>query len=498
MATSAAARLPPEILEEIIQYFGPLSILRDLQSEYRQEAKSVLAACSLVCRYWAHKCRPKAFDCIQMRVKGSRTIYDGRESLRSLSSLVSQTPQTLKAVSEYVKTLHLYRDISSGNWYDSAKFNTNHILQLSEDQIDTYGTCAVFLPHAEIYAHTDMYNYVPVQVGYRGPIADTFRVPQNLPLFCHRIILERVYVSWLPGFLYSLLRSLRCIGTSVNLEMTEVYWRNSRGESRSVLPLLDVNMKISARNCTSHAELVWSVFTMMERSSIYYLDPVGERPSILLLYSPDLEIMSSISQVLHTGICSSETPGYYDYTLRLQVSRGPLNELDVEDDLICAVSVHRMEDPRPIAVILEFFAAGGRRLTHNVWEVGWDAGQHEFVRKVVLRFKPFQYEPDWLIEHIVHACWADLFELLLQLKEIKCVELLFAEYSDLVKFVRAQSEALQMLENLGKLRYDAPCEGVNEVHLHTRHDVEMCTIDSEVGVIVQGSTEVKVRPDEEL
>ncbi|KAI0346103.1 hypothetical protein BDW22DRAFT_720286 [Trametopsis cervina] len=511
MAASAATRLPPEILAEILQYFGPLQILRDLESRHRRETKRVLAACSLVCKYWAKKCRPKAFDCIKLK-PWSRTEQDSHKYVLSLSALVSQTPQTLRPVSEYIKTLHLYREINDEDWYDSDEFNTNLILrlsknlilqlsnhqnlQLSKDQIHAYETCAVFLPHAEIHAYTNMYDFDAIDVGHQSSIAGPPTRSNAPPLFCHRVILERVYLRSLSRHLRSFLKSLRCIGTSIDLEMTEVHWLNEEARSRPLHPLLDVDMNISAKWGTDPVKLVWSAFKMIGRSSIYYADPLGDRPDILLLYESELEIMSSISKVLYTDICHEATVSE-DMT-RLQVSRGPLNELEVEeDDLICAVSIRRVEDPSPVAVTLEFFAAGGRRITQSVPGVGWNAEQCEYVRKVVLRFEPFEYEYDHVIDHIVGAQWEDMFELILQLEELEHVEMLFAEYSDLARFVDIQPNALRMVQDLVKLRYDAPCEGVGEVHFHTRHNVEMCISDFDVKVKIQGSTQVEVYSDDE-
>lgn len=188
------------------------------------------------------------------------------------------------------------------------------------------------------------------------------------------------------------------------------------------------------------------------------------------------------------------------------------------EDLICAVSVHEIEDPPPIAVTLEFFAPSGRRLTHDIREVASAAEQRERVSKVVLRFRPFTAESDSDdIEYILKMGWDDLFKLLLKLPKVTCVELLFAGYDDLVRFVHEQREALALLRKLVDLRYDAPCEGVTEVHLHTRHKVEMCASGTNVEIIggpfvihhseprslmtrrvqLKGSVEVKVRADYE-
>lgn len=323
----AAERCPPEILAEIVQYFGPLPVLRDLRSEQRKEAKHELAIGSLVCKDWAQRCRPKAFDTIQ--IKGNRTIPNGYESLGSFASLVSETPKTLQPVSEYVKTLYLYREIDETDWYDRIKFNTKKILQLSRDLTRENETCAVFLPHAEIYAHTGMHTFEAILAGQRIPVADPRRPSHKSPLFCHRMILERVYLASLPESLHFLLKSFRCVGNSIDLDMTEVNWIDDRETRRPVCPLLDVNMKISAMDCTSPIEPVWSAFTQIGASSIYYMDPSGERPSALLLYTSDLDIISNASQFLFTSLCVVRDLS--EYVTRLQVFRGPLNEVEEEN-----------------------------------------------------------------------------------------------------------------------------------------------------------------------
>ncbi|KAI0346140.1 hypothetical protein BDW22DRAFT_722346 [Trametopsis cervina] len=339
-----------------------------------------------------------------------------------------------------------------------------------------------------------MHTFEAIRAGQRIPVADPRRPSHKSPLFCHRMILKCVYLASLPESLHFLLKSFRCVGNSIDLDMTGVYWNDDRDTRRPVCPLLDVNMKISAMDCTSPIEPVWSAFTQIGASSIYYMDPSGERPSVLLLYTSDLDIISNASQFLFTSLCVVRDLS--EYVTRLQVFRGPLNEVEEENDLSCAVSVHEIEDPPPIAVTLEFFAPSGRRLTHDIREVASTAEQRERVSKVVLRFRPFTDESDSDdIEYILKMGWDDLFKLLLKLPKVTCVELLFAGYDDLVRFVHEQWEALTLLRKLVDLRYDAPCEGVTEVHLHTRHKVEMCASGTNVEII--GSVEVKVRADYE-
>ncbi|KAI0343181.1 hypothetical protein BDW22DRAFT_1356776 [Trametopsis cervina] len=484
MAASVATRFPPELFMDVLQYVGPLPVLRDLQSEHRKDAKYGLATCSLVCKYWAKQCRPKAFDCIQ--IKGSCTRRSGYKSLRSLALLVSKTPQSLQPISEYIKILHLYREINDADWYDSVEFNTKRVLQLSQNHVHKNERCAVLLPNAEIYAHA-------VQAGQSMvyPIEGPLNSSRNIPLFCQRIILEEVQLYWLPGTLRSLLKIFRCIGPSVDLEMRRVFWVDDNDRGRSVIPLLDINMNISARFCRNPAEAVWSAFTMLGRSSIYYVDPSGHQPHLLLLHASELETMKSISQVLYDVVRIRAALG--DADTRLQISRGTLNGLAVEDDLVCAVSIHRLEDPRPIGVTLGFYVPSGRRLTENVWEVGFGAEQYEYVCKVVVSFEASTTERNPMISDTPISDWDRLISLLLQLPELTCIELLFAAYSDLVRFVRAQRTTLGRLGNRVKLQYDAPCEGVDEVHLHTRYTVEIHPGSNDVEAT--GSVEVKARPD---
>ncbi|KAI0683938.1 hypothetical protein BC835DRAFT_1392536 [Cytidiella melzeri] len=283
-----AADLPPELFPYILHHVRP-SMLEEFGSQEKRGVVRHLASCSLTCLFWAHACRPKIFEAVQVH-----SIDD----LHALSELVVNTPRRLTSISEYIQYAQLVQRLDERSWLHTLSLQPPLGVEVLTSTQTRVEACIVGPSSADL------------EVGpftIHRLFADLPRTPPSHLLRCDTLLLQDCHFRTLGDFKRSLLAFYGLVSRQFRLHVVNSTLDNRIRVANGViagrpLKLLPCSFSIEARGCSNTVELAWTALACEEQmlcSRSYFIEPL---PS---LHLSDQRVIYKLSSIMHQSLDQS-------------------------------------------------------------------------------------------------------------------------------------------------------------------------------------------------